>query len=114
MPGPITPELSIYARSGAIVLRNHQSRWLWVPGFAGTTWGVSLLLDPGVRDQLFPDHELLLQEFLEFLRRPGKGFHAALAKLLLDLGPIDDLLDFAVELQHDILRQVGRAEIALP
>ena len=67
----------------------------------------SLLLDPRIRDQLLPDHELVLEEFLEFLGWPRKRFHPALAELLLDLGPVDDLLDFSVELQHDVLGQIS-------
>src|SRR4051812_39733316 len=73
-----------------------------------------LLLDPRIRDQLLPHLELILQEGVEFFRRTGKGFHAAVGEVFLDFGALDDLADFGVELDDDVLRHVGRAEIALP
>ena len=73
-----------------------------------------LLLDPRVRDQLLPHHELLLHERVELFRRAGERFHAALGELALDVRPLDHLADFRVQPGDDILRHVGRAEIALP
>src|SRR4051794_30038855 len=74
----------------------------------------SLLLDSGVADQLFPQHELLFQERVELLGRARECLHAALGELVLDIRPLDDFADFRIQSGDDVLRHIGRAEITLP
>src|SRR6202011_1278473 len=73
-----------------------------------------LLLDAGVLDQFFPQHQLVADERAEFFRRAGERVHAERCELRLDLALLDDLADLGVKPRHDFLRRVRGREITLP
>src|SRR5258708_12932806 len=88
------------------------------PPYAQAFWRsvtcASLLLDAGIPDQFFPQHELIADETAELFRRARERIHAERCELRLDLGLFHDLADSPVEPPHDLLAHIAPPPKAPP
>src|SRR5882757_5214630 len=74
----------------------------------------SVWLYLGLCDDLTPERNVLIIDFLQVCRRPSARLHDEVAEPLLDLRRRDRGVDFLVEALDDGLRCLGRRHHAVP